>query len=91
MGAEGKIRYMAIFRHERGSYQEGDYVRRREAAPDNDLEPVVKIVEDLGTIEDPCGKLDCRANCIEYMVESFRKQESYPLPECKVRSLVSIL
>jgi hypothetical protein len=83
--------FMAMFRYEREQYEQGDYVRRNDAAPDNDLDPIVRIVEDLGTIEVPCGKVDCRANCIEYMVESYRKKESYPLPECKVRSLVSIL
>ncbi|TCJ13641.1 hypothetical protein E0L93_14580 [Rubrobacter taiwanensis] len=81
---------MTIFRYER-ELREGDYVRRKDAEPGNNVDPVVRIVEDLGTVEIPCGEVDCRANCIEYMVESFRKRESYTLPECRIRPLVSIL
>lgn len=43
--------------------------------------PMVQIMEDLGTIEVPCGKVDCRANCLEYLVRSSRAQESYALAE----------
>jgi len=42
---------------------------------------MVQIMEDLGTIEVPCGKVDCRANCLEYLVRSSRAQESYALAE----------
>jgi hypothetical protein len=51
----------------------------------------VRIVEDLGTIEIPCGKVDCRANCLEYLVHSSRKPEDYALAECKLSPLVSII
>jgi hypothetical protein len=51
----------------------------------------VRIVEDLGTIEIPCGKVDCRANCLEYLVRSSRKREDYSLAECKLSPLVSIV
>jgi hypothetical protein len=52
---------------------------------------VVRIVEDLGTIEIPCGKVDCRANCLEYLVRSACKREDYTLAECKISPLVSII
>ena len=55
---------MAVFRYGREYYEEGEYVCRRDALPENNLDPVVRIVEDLGTIEVPCGKLDCRAICL---------------------------
>jgi hypothetical protein len=82
---------MAVFRYGRELYQEGEYVRRRDAAPGNGLDPVVRIVEDLGNIEVPCGKVDCRANCLEYLVQSVPARRSYELAECKISPLVSIL
>ena len=45
---------MVMFRYGREHYEEGEYVRRTDARPGNRLEPVVRIVEDLGTIEVPC-------------------------------------
>ena len=82
---------MAIFRHQEEAYEPGQYVRHRDARPDNGLDPVVEIVEDLGTIESPCGKVDCRANCLEYIVRSARKSDDYALAECKLSPLVSII
>ena len=52
---------------------------------------MVRIVEDLGTIEIPCGKVDCRANCLEYLVRSAHKRGDYSLAECKLSPLVSII
>jgi hypothetical protein len=83
--------FMTVFRHGREHYEEGEYVRRRDAVPGDDLDPVVRIVEDLGTIEIPCGKVDCRANCLEYLVRSACKREDYTLAECKISPLVSII
>jgi len=54
----------------------------------------VEIVEDLGTIELPCGKVDCRSNCLEYVVRSVRGHSGsggYSLAECKIGPLVNIL
>jgi hypothetical protein len=84
---------MTVFRYGRYFYEEGEYVRRKDAAPGDGVDPVVKIVEDLGTIEVPCGKVDCRANCLEYMVHAARRNapEGYALAECKISPLVSIL
>jgi hypothetical protein len=82
---------MAVFRYERKHYEEGEYVRRKDAAPGDSRDPVVRIVEDLGTIEVPCGKVDCRANCLEYLVQSVRARKSYQLAECKISPLVSII
>lgn len=82
---------MTMFRYGRHHFEEGEYVRRTDAMPGDDLDPVVRIVEDLGTIEVPCGKVDCRANCLEYMVRSTRKSDDYALAECKISSLVSII
>ena len=84
---------MTVFRYGRHFYEDGEYVRRKDAAPGDGLDPVVRIVEDLGTIEVPCGKVDCRANCLEYMVHAARRNapESYALAECKISPLVSIL
>jgi hypothetical protein len=82
---------MAVFRYGRFLYEKGEYVRRSDASPGNSLDPVVRIVEGLGTIEVPCGKVDCRANCLEYLVRSSRAQESYALAECKISPLVSII
>ena len=84
---------MTVFRYGRHFYEEGEYVRRKDAYPGDGLDPVVRIVEDLGTIEVPCGKVDCRANCLEYMVHAARRNapEGYALAECKISPLVSIL
>ena len=82
---------MAMFRYGRTHFEEGQYVRRMDATPGDELDPVVRIVEDLGTIEIPCGKVDCRANCLEYIVRSTRKSEDYSLAECKLSPLVSII
>ncbi len=83
--------FMTIFRYGREHYEQGEFVRRKDAVPGDGLEPVVRIVEDLGTIEIPCGKVDCRANCLEYLVRSARKREDYALAECKISPLVSII
>jgi hypothetical protein len=80
---------MTVFRYGREHFEEGEYVRRVDAAPGDDLDPVVRIVEDLGTVEIPCGKVDCRSNCIEYIVNA--KSKDYTLAECKVSALVSII
>ena len=82
---------MVMFRYGHERYEEGEYVRRRDAAPGNGLDPVVRIVEDLGTVEVPCGKVDCRANCLEYLVQSARAHKSYALTECKISPLVNII
>ncbi len=82
---------MTVFRYGREHYEEGEFVRRKDAVPGDGLDPVVRIVEDLGTIEIPCGKVDCRANCLEYLVRSARKREDYSLAECKISPLVSII
>ncbi len=82
---------VAVFRYGREHYEQGEYVRRQDAAPGDGLDPVVRIVEDLGTVEVPCGKVDCRANCLEYLVQSARARRSYPLTECKISPLVSII
>jgi hypothetical protein len=82
---------MTVFRYGREHYEEGEYVRHKEAVPGDSLDPVVRIVEDLGTIEIPCGKVDCRANCLEYLVRSSRRSEDYALAECKLSPLVSII
>ncbi len=82
---------MPVFRYGREHFEEGEFVRRKDAVPGDDLDPVVRIVEDLGTVEVPCGKVDCRSNCLEYMVRSVRRPEDYALAECKISSLVSIL
>jgi hypothetical protein len=82
---------MTVFRYGREHFEEGEYVRRNDAAPGNGLDPVVRIVEDLGTVEIPCGKVDCRSNCLEYIVTSARRTEDYALADCKLSPLVSIL
>jgi len=82
---------MTFFRYGREHFEEGEYVRRVDATPGDGLDPVVRIVEDLGTVEIPCGKVDCRSNCIEYMVSAKNKRDDYTLAECKVSSLVSII
>jgi hypothetical protein len=82
---------MTMFSYERKHYGGGAYVRRKDAAPGNGLDPVVRIVEDLGTIEVPCGKVDCRANCLEYLVQSARAHKSYALADCKIAPLVNII
>jgi len=82
---------MTVFRYGREHFEEGEYVRRVDASPGDGLDPVVRIVEDLGTVEIPCGKEDCRSNCIEYMVSARNKRNDYTLAECKVSSLVSII
>jgi hypothetical protein len=82
---------MVVFRYGREYYEKGEYVRHRDASPGDGLDPVVRIVEDLGTIEVPCGKVDCRANCLEYLVSSTRAQKDFPLADCKITPLVSII
>jgi len=82
---------MTMFRYGRDHFEEGEYVRRMDAMPGDNLDPVVRIVEDLGTIEIPCGKVDCRANCLEYMVRPIRQSADYALAECKISPLVSII
>ncbi len=82
---------MAILRYGREYYEEGEYVRHTDASPDNGLNPVVRIVEDLGTVEVPCGKINCRANCLEYVVQPARTSENFALTDCKISPLVSII
>ena len=82
---------MTVFRYGREQFEEGEYVRRKDAEPGDGLDPIVRIVEDLGTVEIPCGKVDCRSNCLEYMVSPTRKAGDYTLAECKLSSLVSII
>jgi hypothetical protein len=48
-------------------------------------------VEDLGTVEIPCGKVDCRSNCLEYLVSATSRRNDYTLAECKISALVSII
>lgn len=86
---------MVVFRREGEAYEPGQYVRHMEARPGNGWDPIVEVVEDLGTIEIPCGKVDCRSNCLEYIVRSTRGRarggQGYNLAECKLEPLVSIL
>ncbi len=83
---------MAVFRYGRAFYEEGEYVRRKDASPGDGLDPVVRIVEDLGTVEVPCGKADCRVNCLEYIVEpAHARRQSYPLTDCKISPLVNVI
>lgn len=84
---------MTVFRYGRYFYEGGEYVRHKEASPGDGLDPVVRIVEDLGTVEVPCGKVDCRANCVEYLVEAARRtpRDGYALTECKISPLVNIV
>lgn len=82
---------MTVFRYGRQYFNEGEYVRRVDAMPGDDLDPVVRIVEDLGTVEIPCGKVDCRSNCTEYMVSATKRRDDYALAECKISTLVSIV
>jgi hypothetical protein len=73
-------------------FEEGEYARRVDAVPGDGLDPVVKIVEDLGTIEIPCGKVDCRSNCLEYLVRPARERKQvYSLADCKLSPLVRII
>ena len=82
---------MTVFRYGRKHFEEGEYVRRVEATLGDDLDPVVRIVEDLGTVEIPCGKVDCRSNCLEYLVRATSRRDDYTLAECKISALVSII
>ncbi len=83
---------MAFYRYEHRGFEEGEYARRMDAVPGDGLDPVVKIVEDLGTIEIPCGKVDCRSNCLEYLVRPARQREAdYSLADCKLTPLVKII
>lgn len=82
---------MVVFRYGREHYEEGEFVRRKDATPGDGLDPVVRIVEDLGTVEIPCGKVDCRSNCLEYVVRPVRETDDYTLADCKISPLVSIL
>ena len=82
---------MTVFRYGRKHYEEGQFVRRNDAVPGDGLDPVVCIVEDLGTVEIPCGKVDCRGNCLEYLVSSARRAEDYVLAGCKISPLVNII
>jgi hypothetical protein len=82
---------MTVFRYGREHFEEGEYVRRVESKPGDDLDPVVRIVEDLGTVEIPCGKVDCRSNCLEYLVRATGRRADYTLAECKISALVSII
>ena len=83
--------HMAVFRYGREYYEKGEYVRRSDASPGDSLDPVVRIVEDLGTVEVPCGKVDCRANCLEYLVQPAQARKIYALTDCKISPLVNII
>ena len=41
-------------------------------------------------METPCGKVDCRGNCLAYLVSSVGEAEDYALADCKISPLVSI-
>jgi hypothetical protein len=82
---------MTVFRYGREHFEEGEYVRRVEATPGDNLDPVVRILEELGTVEIPCGKVDCRSNCLEYLVRATGSHHDYTLAECKISALVSII
>ncbi len=82
---------MTVFRYGRQHFEEGEYVRHVDATPGDELDPVVRIVEDLSTVEIPCGKVDYRSNCIEYIVRATRRRDDYLLAECKLSTLVSII
>ena len=82
---------MSVFRYGREHFEEGEYVRRTDATPGDNLDPVVRIVEDLGTVETPCGKVDCLSNCLEYTVRSSQEADEYALADCKLSALVSII
>lgn len=82
---------MTVFRYGREHFEEGEYVRRTDATPGDNLDPVVRIVEDLGTVEIPCGKVDCRSNCLEYIVRAVGRRDDYTLADCKISALVSII
>ncbi len=82
---------MTVFRYGREHFEGGEYVRRKDATPGDNFDPVVRIVEYLGTVEIPCGKVDCRSNCLEYTVRSSREAEGYALADCKLSPLVSII
>jgi hypothetical protein len=82
---------MPVFRYGREHFEEGELVRRKDAVPGDDLDPVVRIVEDLGTVEVPCGKVDCRSNCLEYTARSSQEADEYALADCKLSALVSII
>lgn len=83
---------MAFYRYGQRGFEEGEYARRMDAVPGDGLDPVVKIVEDLGTIEIPCGKIDCRSNCLEYLVRPARQREEvYSLAACKISPLIKII
>lgn len=82
---------MAMLHHGRTYYEEGEFVRYLDAVPGDALDPVVRIEENLGTVEIPCGKVDCRSNCLEYVVRAARRKDNYSLAECKISPLVNIL
>lgn len=82
---------MVRFRYGRVFFGKGEYARRSDAVPGDGLDPVVRVVEDLGTVELPCGKVDCRSNCVEYLVDSSRRKKAYPLAECKLSPLVEVI
>ena len=82
---------MTVFRYGREHFEEGEYVRRTDTTPGDNLDPVVRIVEDLGTVETPCGKVDCLSNCLEYTVRSSQEADEYALADCKLSALVSII
>ena len=83
--------HMAVFRYGREQYEKGEYVRRRDALPGDGRASIVRIVEDLGTVEVPCGKVECRANCLEYLVRPTRTTEDVTLTDCKISPLVNIV
>jgi hypothetical protein len=82
---------MTVFRYGREHFEEGEYVRRPDTTPGDNLDPVVRIVEDLGTVEIPCGKVDCHSNCLEYTARSSQEADEYALADCKLSALVSII
>jgi len=84
-------RCMAEFRYGRWYFEEGEYALRKDVRPQERKNPVVEVVENLGTTENPCGRVDCRGNCLEYLVRPVRGRRSYGLNECKLSPLVNIL
>jgi len=78
-------------RYGRYYFESGEYVRHAEAVPGDRLDPVVEIEENLGTVELPCGKVDCRASCLEYVVHAPRGGKKLTLSECGLSPLVSVL
>src|SRR4028118_632919 len=48
---------MTVFRYGREHFEEVEYVRRTDATPGDDLDPAVRIVEGLGAVAVPGGRV----------------------------------